>query len=62
MRFVHGHRTAETNHQLRRRDIEIAQILASRLDITNLEAAFAQNVGEGAAIFKMNMPQGKSEA
>ena len=62
MRFVHGHRAAETDHQLRRRDIEIAQILASRLDVTNLEAAFVQTFGQGAAIFKMNMPEGKSEA
>jgi hypothetical protein len=62
VRFVHGHRTAETDHKLRRRDIEVAKILASRLDVTNLEAALAQNVGEGAAIFKMNMPEGKSDA
>ncbi|HEY0342755.1 MAG TPA: hypothetical protein VGC34_18275 [Steroidobacteraceae bacterium] len=55
MRFIHGYGTAETDDQIRRRNIEISQAFSSRLDVANLEAAFVQNVGQGAAVFEMDV-------
>jgi hypothetical protein len=62
MRFVHGNRAAETDHELRRRDIDVAQILPAGLDITDLETALPQDAREGAAVFEVNVPEGKREA
>ena len=62
VRFVHCDRAAETDHQVRRRDIDVAQTLPAGLHITDLETALAQNPGEGAAVFEVNVPDGKGEA
>ena len=62
VRFVHRDGAAEADHQVRRRDIDVAQTLPAGLHITDLETALAQNSGKGAAVFEVNVPDGKGEA